>query len=109
MKIQTYLLAYDIADPRRLVRVHRASAGWGIRIQYSVFLVPHSREGIESFLGELRGLIDEGEDDVRLYPLPASVEVTQYGRQGVTEGIELVGGWFGGEPAATLAACRRTR
>jgi CRISPR-associated protein Cas2 len=34
-KPQTFLLAYDIADPERLVRVHRTCRHWGVPIQYS--------------------------------------------------------------------------
>jgi len=108
-KAQTFLLAYDIADPRRLVRVHRACKQWGVPIQYSVFIVPLTPAGIGKLVAELRSLIDERADDIRVYPLPDRVEVAQYGRQGFPEGIELVGGRFGGEKIAALAARRRTK
>ena len=103
-KPQWFLLAYDIADPPRLIRVHRTCRQWGIPIQYSVYLVPRTPAGIGDLVDELRRIIDERVDDIRVYPLPACVEVSQYGRQGLPPGIELVGGRFGGEKIAALAA-----
>ena len=103
-KSQTYLLAYDIADPARLVRVHRACKQWGVPVQYSVFLVPLTPASIGVLLAELRGIIDERADDVRVYPLPAQVEVSQFGRQGLPEGIQLMGDRFVGEDLEGLAA-----
>jgi CRISPR-associated endonuclease Cas2 len=45
-----YLVAYDIADPKRLQRVHRTMRGYGDPLQYSVFrciLSPTTRKPIE--------------------------------------------------------------
>ena len=106
---QTFLLAYDIADPGRLVRVHRACRQWGVPIQYSVFIVPLTPAGMSRLLAELEQLIEEREDDVRVYPLPGRVEIAQYGRQGFPEGIELVGGQFVGEKIATLGTRARRK
>ncbi len=106
-KPQLFLLAYDISDPRRLIRVHRACRKWGVPLQYSVFLVPLTPATIGDLVADLRDIIDERADDVRVYPLPSRVEVAQYGRQGLPDGIELVGGQLGGEKIAALGA--RTR
>ena len=35
--MDTYLVAYDIADPKRLRKVARACEDFGLRRQYSVF------------------------------------------------------------------------
>ncbi len=32
-----YIVAYDMADPERLQRVHRTMRGYGDPLQYSVF------------------------------------------------------------------------
>ena len=34
---QTFIVSYDIADPKRLRRVYRLMRGWGDHIQLSVF------------------------------------------------------------------------
>ncbi len=103
-KPQNYLLAYDISDPARLVRVHRVCKQWGLPVQYSVFLVPLTPASIGVLLSELRSVIDERADDVRVYPLPERVEVATYGRQGLPEGIQLLGGRLGSDVLETLAA-----
>ncbi|MEA3275965.1 MAG: CRISPR-associated endonuclease Cas2 [Pseudomonadota bacterium] len=97
------LLAYDIADPERLVRVHRAVRRWGVPLQYSVFLIPSSAAAIDSLLGELGGIIDDCADDVRVYPLPTRLEMIHYGRQVLPEGVQLIGGAFSGQCIDALA------
>jgi CRISPR-associated protein Cas2 len=83
-----FLLAYDIADPRRLVRVHRTVRNSGVPLQYSVFLVPGTAADIDRLLAELDGIIERAEDDIRVYPLPQTLDVVQYGRQWLPLGIE---------------------
>ena len=34
---QTYLVSYDIADPKRLKTVFKVMKGWGDHLQFSVF------------------------------------------------------------------------
>lgn len=87
-----HLLAYDIADPARLQRVHRAVRQVGLALQYSVFLVAARAGELDSLLRELRGLILDAEDDIRVYPLPVRLEVQRYGRQCLPEGLDLVRG-----------------
>ena len=38
MRRGRYLVAYDIRDPRRLREVHRIVKGYGVSLQYSVFV-----------------------------------------------------------------------
>jgi len=88
---QLFLLAYDIADPKRLTEVHRTVRRWGVPLQYSVFLVPTSPAGIDELLGELADIIDTRADDIRVYPLPSRLDVVTLGRQLLPEGVALVG------------------
>lgn len=88
---RAYLLCYDIADPRRLGRVHRVAREHGVRIQYSVYLVEANREASERLLRELRRHISENEDDVRLYPLPTDSDPATLGRSSLGQGVELCG------------------
>jgi len=104
-----FLLAYDIADPKRLVRVHRACRQWGVPVQYSVFLVPLTQVQIDELLAELEALIDDDLDDIRLYPLPGRLEIEALGRRGLPDDVALVGGAVGGEQIAALAAAPGVR
>ncbi|MCU0836338.1 MAG: CRISPR-associated endonuclease Cas2 [Chromatiaceae bacterium] len=90
-RAQLFLLAYDIADPKRLTEVHRTVRRWGVPLQYSVFLVPTSPAGIDGLLSELAGIIDARADDIRVYPLPSRLDVLTFGRQLLPEGVSLVG------------------
>ena len=83
-----FLLAYDIADPRRLVRVHRTVRNHGVPLQYSLFLVPGTAADIDQLLAQLDEIIAPTEDDIRVYPLPQMLDVVQYGRQWMPHGIE---------------------
>lgn len=93
---QHFLLAYDIADPKRLVRVHRTVRRHGIPLQYSVFLVPATPVDIDALLSELSAIIEEAKDDIRVYPLPRHLEWVQFGRQTFPVGIEFFGEGFHG-------------
>lgn len=87
-RVSLFLLAYDIADPKRLTRVHRTVRREGVPLQYSVFLVPGTAAAIDRLLAELDTIIDARVDDIRVYPLPQTLDVVQYGRQWLPPGIE---------------------
>jgi CRISPR-associated protein Cas2 len=106
---QNFLLAYDIADPERLVRVHRKVRRHGIPLQYSVFLVPTNVPGLRELLDDLQALIDERVDDVRVYPLPSTIEVVYYGRQALPDGVDLVAASPSIESIAVLVGQRRSQ
>ncbi|MED7824693.1 CRISPR-associated endonuclease Cas2, partial [Streptomyces chiangmaiensis] len=49
-------------------------AAHGARVQYSVFEVTlPTKKAVQQLRGTLRKLIDRDEDQIRLYPLPATV------------------------------------
>jgi CRISPR-associated protein Cas2 len=59
-----YIVCYDICDPKRLRRVHRACRDYGTHLQYSVFecdLSERERLELEHRLVEL---IDRSEDQI---------------------------------------------
>lgn len=66
-----YLIAYDIRDPRRLQRLHRALRAEALAVQRSLFLVAGSVPVVERLLDRLETLIDPREDDLRAYPVAA--------------------------------------
>jgi CRISPR-associated protein Cas2 len=84
-----YLLAYDIADPKRLSRVHRTVRDYGLPLQYSVFLVVVNTQRLDQLLAQLDDIIHDKEDDIRVYPLPMQFDADQYGRQWLPRGIDL--------------------
>ncbi len=88
---QNWLICYDIADPRRLVRVHRALKQEGTPMQYSVFWVQASRLRMGAIMAKLATLIDERADDVRAYPVPKDAWSVSLGNSMLPSGV-LVGG-----------------
>ena len=86
------MLAYDIADPRRLTQVHRTARRCGMPLQYNVFIDPGTAPAIDDLAGELDAIIDRGQDDIRIYPLPIRQDLVHYGRQRLTDGVDLFGG-----------------
>lgn len=103
-RVCLFLLAYDIADPKRLGRVHRTVRREGVPLQYSVFLVPGTAVAIDRLLAELDTIIDARVDDIRVYPLPQTLDVVQYGRQWIPPGIETDASSPIGEAIMTLTS-----
>ncbi len=64
-----YLVAYDIAHPKRLKKIHRTLRKRGLPVQYSVFLCKASHSQMVRILDELEPLIEPTQDDVRAYPV----------------------------------------
>jgi len=75
-----YVVCYDIADPKRLSKVIRFMKGKGIHLQYSVFLCTFTWQQLLMLKEKIRWLIDEDEDDVRIYPLPSGGKVIVMGQ-----------------------------
>jgi CRISPR-associated protein Cas2 len=78
-----YLLAYDIADPRRLKRVHAYLKKRGLAAQKSVFFVHFSPPELDGILSSLRRIIHVNQDDVRVYPIDHPAQVWLSGAQPV--------------------------
>ena len=59
-----YLVAYDIADDRRRVCVAKCLQSYGVRVQYSVFLVDLRPAKIRRLLHALTSLIAPSDDSI---------------------------------------------
>ena len=59
-----YLVCYDIADPKRLRKVHRATEDRGDRIQYSVYQCMLTPLQLTSLRADLLDLIEPAVDQV---------------------------------------------
>ncbi len=87
-----YLVAYDIADPKRLARVHRVLKQQGLPVQYSVFTVVLKRKALLHLLGRIDTLINPREDDVRCYRLPENSAADALGQQYFPDDVMLFTG-----------------
>ena len=67
--MDTYIVAYDISDPKRLRQVATACEDFGVRRQYSVFLCRLSATDLVRLRSRLYDLINLQEDQVLFIPL----------------------------------------
>jgi len=75
-----YLICYDIANPRRLGRVHRCAVRHALFVQYSVYYLHGSKQQLAALLDEISAEIDNAEDDVRAYTIAPLQDATLIGR-----------------------------
>lgn len=83
----SYIIAYDIADPERLRRVHDCVQARALSLQYSVFVGRLASEELESLLDELGQRIDPKQDDVRIYRLPPHARPAVLGKKLFPDGL----------------------
>lgn len=64
-----YFVIYDIADPKRLLKIAKILKGYGLRMQYSKFeasLQPHDLKNLQYEIG---AVINPLTDGVKYFPL----------------------------------------
>ena len=76
---RAWLIAYDVADPRRLTRTHHFLKNAAVAVQYSVFVGVLTPQELGRLITGLRERIHPDEDDVRLYPVPSPCDVMLVG------------------------------
>jgi len=84
------LVAYDIKDDKRRLKVANELKNYGERVQYSVFeCLPDAKRNVE-MRQKIAALIDDAEDSVRFYDLCAKCigQVEIFGIGEVTEDEE---------------------
>lgn len=64
-----YLIAYDIANQKRLTRVHALTRNEGVALQKSVFLVRLTAGALNGLMDRLATCINKKEDELRAYPI----------------------------------------
>ena len=69
--MDSYVVSYDISDPKRLRKVATACEDYGVRKQYSVFLCRLSATDVVKLKSRLYDLIDLKADQVLFIPLCA--------------------------------------
>ncbi len=83
MARRRYLMAYDIAEPRRLRRICTLMEDHGERLQYSVFLCDLTiaeRAELESMVTEVMDLNEDSVVQIDLGPVTAAAPVRSIGR-----------------------------
>src|SRR3990172_11605518 len=84
---RNWLITYDIANPRRLMRVHRYLKRHAIPVQYSAFVLYGDQRMLECVLMGIARLIAPHSDDLRAYHFPTCCDVTMLVRQSFPEGV----------------------
>ena len=66
------IIAYDIADNKRRLRVAKTLESWGYRIQESVFQLRLDSATLARVCSRLAALISETDDAIHIYPICSS-------------------------------------
>ncbi len=64
-----YAVAYDIPDDNRRLKVAKVLNRYGKRVQYSVFECELNPPLLKKLIADLRRVVVDEEDAVRIYPL----------------------------------------
>ena len=67
-----YIIAYDIADNKRRLRVATTLGYWAYRIQESVFQLRLDTATLARVRSRLTALISDSEDVIHIYPICSS-------------------------------------
>ncbi len=82
-----WLICYDIANPKRLNRVHWRVSQQATLIQYSVYYLRANERELEYLIASLRRRIDPKEDDIRIYPISATPGAAHLGHDPIAGGL----------------------
>lgn len=85
-----YLICYDIADPKRLAKVHRRTVNSAIFVQYSVYFFQGSQVELQSVLDDLQSVINNAEDDIRAYSIASIKEAIIRGKTWLPDDLYLI-------------------
>lgn len=86
--VAVWWVCYDIHDPRRSAKILKRLKGVGIPLQYSLFEVRKSAQGMKTLMDELAALAAE-DDDLRAYRCSGPDAVVRLGRSLVPDGMWL--------------------
>ena len=91
MARRRYLIAYDIADPKRLRRVIKVMEGAGQRLQYSVFLCDLSGVELAEWDEAMRSVVELAEDSIVRIDLGPSNKPAQVWTMGTPRTLPFSG------------------
>jgi CRISPR-associated protein Cas2 len=87
--MQSWLIGYDITDPKRLQRIYRIMLRYATPLEYSIFLFTGTEQEKIRCIDELLAIIDVNSDDLRCYPLPEHGVRERIGKATLPDGILL--------------------
>jgi CRISPR-associated endonuclease Cas2 len=87
----TFVIGYDISEPKRLQKVYRVMLRHATPIGFSVFVLEGSAHAARQCMKDVSRLIKPDEDDLRCYPLPKRGARFRMGRAALPEGIIWTG------------------
>jgi CRISPR-associated protein Cas2 len=67
--IRSFLVCYDICNPKRLRKVYSVMRSYGEYVQYSVSLCELTQKLEHQMKDDLRAIIEEREDQILIIPL----------------------------------------
>ncbi|MFY9180145.1 MAG: CRISPR-associated endonuclease Cas2 [Venatoribacter sp.] len=85
-----YIISYDIANPKRLAKVHKYVSKIALRLQLSVYYIECSQSELNFIIDGLEERIHPKEDDIRFYPTPKKERFQWFGKSPTKEALWLV-------------------
>lgn len=79
MTSSAHIICYDIAEPKRLRKVHKLISKEAQRLQYSVYYMECRRKELLDLIAKIKAIINPKEDDVRIYPTPKITDFAWFG------------------------------
>lgn len=86
-----WLIAYDIADKRRLSRLQRFIRKHAVPLQYSLYWYRGSSVEVDRLLRDIETRIDRAYDDVRAYPVPQQTSIDCLGHASLPSDLVVLG------------------
>ena len=83
----SWVIGYDVTNPKRLQRIYREMLRHATPIEYSIFLLTGSERDCQNCIEQVKAMIDENSDDLRCYPLPANALQQRLGKATLPAGI----------------------
>lgn len=67
--MNTFMVCYDVCEPKRLRKMHRTMKGFGSALQFSVFRCSLSPKNYQIMLMRIEEVIEKSEDSVMIVNL----------------------------------------
>ena len=83
------MIAYDIANQKRLQKIHRRLKKKGIAVQKSVFFTRGTENDINELLDYIGMFMKYSEDDLRAYPIINPTSIWTNGTNPIAQGTTL--------------------